>query len=133
MSHRLGVYLAPGHNRPSDLDYIARLQPPVVRILDPDVQHIVNIYKVAPKARIGLRWWALDDHNGDRKRELYVDPAGAAKRLAAEYRAKVDALYATGVALPPRSQLLLNAWNEVATWELDKRAAITEGNRVLAL
>jgi len=38
MAHRIGVYWAPGHGRPGDLEYMRRLQPPAIRILDPDVQ-----------------------------------------------------------------------------------------------
>lgn len=48
--HRIGVYWAPGHGRPTDIDYMRQLQPPAIRILDPDVQHIADAYRAAPNA-----------------------------------------------------------------------------------
>jgi hypothetical protein len=38
----------------------------------------LRVQQAAPEAQIMLRSWDIDDHNGDRKREVYADPKAAA-------------------------------------------------------
>jgi hypothetical protein len=74
----LSVYLSDHHSWDSTTDYIRRLQPAWVRIHQPTARAIWRVQQAAPNAKIMLRSWDIDDHNGDRKREVYADPRGAA-------------------------------------------------------
>jgi len=63
-----------------------QLQPPAIRILDPDVQHIADAYRACPNALILPRDWALSEQKQDANR----DPVGTGKRHAIEWRDKID-------------------------------------------
>lgn len=88
----LGVYYAPWHWRDEDVDYMRRLNPAWVRIHQPSARAIYTVQQAAPNAKIMLRSWDIDDHNGDRKREMYADPKGAARKHLEMWKAKWDEL-----------------------------------------
>lgn len=116
MNHSLGVYYAPEHSRQSDRDYIAKLQPPVIRILDPDVQQIAELHALAPEAIIAPRTWAIDDNDGAAVRDLMVDASGTGRKHANQYHAQLiqwqnEALQ-RGLRLPPTERIYFNAANE---------------------
>lgn len=88
----LGPYWSPWHWRPEDIEYIRRLNPAWIRIHQPTAKAIHTAQENAPGARIVLRSWDIDDHNGDRKREMYQDPKGAARKHLELWKAKWDEL-----------------------------------------
>jgi hypothetical protein len=116
MAHALGCYYAPEHSRQQDRDYIAALQPPVIRILDPDVQQIVNMHALAPGAILLPRIWSIDDNNGQAVRDLMADPQGTGRRHADQYRAQLIDWYSQaslrGLTMPPSERIMFNAANE---------------------
>jgi hypothetical protein len=116
MAHALGCYYAPEHSRQRDRDYIAALQPPVIRILDPDVQQIVNMHALAPGAILLPRIWSIDDNNGQAVRDLMADPQGTGRRHADQYRAQLIDWYSQaslrGLTMPPSERIMFNAANE---------------------
>jgi hypothetical protein len=110
--HRLGVYWCPGHGRPGDLEYMRQLQPPAIRILDPDVQHISDAHKAAPNALICPRDWALSEQKSDANR----DPIATGERHAVEWRDKIDywrnQAQMRGLPFPQDTQLVIVGINE---------------------
>lgn len=92
MSSILSVYLSDHHGWDSTTDYIRRLQPAWVRIHQPTARSIWRVQQEAPNARIMLRSWDIDDHNGDRKREAYADPVKAARDHLLMWDALLDKL-----------------------------------------
>ena len=108
MSNVLSVYWSPHHMRVSeddsnsDLAYIRELQPEWIRIHQPTATAIYHAQRAAPNAKIMLRSWDIDDHNGDRKREMYADPKGAAVKHLALWNEKLIAL---------KNELRVNGWN----------------------
>lgn len=80
MSSTLSIYHSPWHWLERDFQYMRRLAPAWVRIHQPSARAIHLDQQAAPNANILLRSWDIDDHNGDRKRELYANPVGAAQR-----------------------------------------------------
>lgn len=120
MTH-LGVYYAPEHGFQVDRDYIAALQPPVIRVLDPDVQHIADMHALAPNAIIAPRTWAIDDgsdedHPSKQVNRLMADPVGTGRDHAQQYRGQLDRWQQEasqrGLRLPPAERLLFNSANE---------------------
>lgn len=106
----LGVYWAPGHQRPTDIDYMQRLQPPAIRVLDPDPNQLVIAHNAAPHALILPRDWALSEQHDDVRR----DPVGTGKRHAQEWRAKLDRWQ-----LPiPADQIVVVGINEPQVWTM---------------
>lgn len=98
MTRVLSIYYDPWHWWQSSEDYIQALQPPWIRIHQPSARAIHVAQSKAPNARIMLRSWDIDDHNGDRKREMYRDPIGAARQhigmwdaLRKQLQAELDA------------------------------------------
>lgn len=135
MSHKLGIYYAHHHDWPSSWDYIARLQPPVSRILMPGdhpTDLVSRVYRTAPNAVIPLRWWDIDDGGESNKRNKLADPERAAEQDAITYLARIETMerVATlnGLPFPPRRQLRVNGLNEPPTWEHDKRPAVVRYN-----
>lgn len=121
MTHALGVYYAPEHGFAEDRDYIAALQPRVIRILDPDVQHIADMHALVPNAIIAPRTWAIDDgsdedHPSKQVNRLMADPIGTGRDHAQQYRGQWDRWTAEsqqrGLRLPPVERILFNSANE---------------------
>lgn len=116
MTHKLGIYYAPEHSRQADRDFIAALQPPVIRLLDPDVQQISDMHRLCPNAIIATRIWQIDDNNGQAARDLMADPVGTGQRHANQYRAQYiqwhsEAL-SRGLPFPSSDRVYFNAANE---------------------
>jgi hypothetical protein len=80
MTNVLSPYWSPWHWRDEDLAYFRRLDPAWINIHQPTAKAIHLAQQAAPNAKVLLRSWDIDDHNGDRKREMYADPKGAAGR-----------------------------------------------------
>lgn len=130
----LGVYYAPEHTIPADIDYIRKLQPPVIRLFDnPDVQQMANIHALAPGAIICPRTWAIDDgsdedHPSKQVNRINADPVGTAHDHAQQYRAQLDRWKQEagqrGLQLPADDHIYFNSANEPNQGgELDKIAA----------
>lgn len=113
-NHILGVYWAPGHNRHTDHAYMRVLQPPAIRILDPDVSQMATAHRLAPNALLLPRDWALSEQHDDVRR----DPAGTGRRHAQEWRRKLDAWRSTGAQMPPDSRIVVVGINEPRVWEM---------------
>jgi hypothetical protein len=95
MAHKLGVYWSPAHDPLPELTYIHALQPPVIRILTEDVEHIVQAHAAAPEAIIIPRVWRLDDNRTEHNpegvyEEINVDPYNAGVIHASKILGKVD-------------------------------------------
>lgn len=110
----LSVYWAPGHQRQSDIEYMQRLQPPAIRVLDPDPNQLVIAHKAAPKALLLPRDWALSEQHDDARR----DPVGTGKRHAHDWRGKIDRWRAEGHTLPPDNQIIVVGLNEPRVWDM---------------
>lgn len=139
MTTKLGVYYAPEHSRQSDRDYIAALQPRVIRILDPDVQQIADMHALAPNAIIAPRTWVIDDNGGAAVRNLMADPVGTGYDHAQQYAAQWDRwtreAAQRGLRLPNVDRILFNSANEpnqggtpdkIATYNLNFLQRCTE-------
>lgn len=110
--HVLSVYWAPGHMRQTDLDYMTHLQPPAIRILEPDASTMTRAHMLAPRALLLPRDWALSEQHDDMRR----DPVGTGRRHAQDWRGKVDAWRAAGMTAPD-SQIVVVGINEPRVWE----------------
>lgn len=123
----------------SDLVYIRSLQPAWIRIHQPTATAIFHAQRAAPNARIMLRSWDIDDHNGDRKREMYADPVGAASLHMGMWEIKLieleNELRANGMSYD-KTKWFLGLVNEpdpayvsqVVTYSLESmRIAVTHG------
>jgi hypothetical protein len=135
MTHKLGVYFASHHGWQSSWDYIARLQPPVIRLLlpgDAPTELVSRVHRTVPNATIALRWWDVDDGGEGNKRGKLADPERSAEQDAITYLARIETMEQeaklNGLPFPPRRQLRVNALNEPPTWEHDKRPAIVRYN-----
>lgn len=92
MSSILGPYYSPTHWYPQDEEYMRRLDPAWVNIHQPSARAIQQVQDAAPNARIMLRSWDIDDKDGERKREMYADPKGAARKHLEMWKRKWDEL-----------------------------------------
>lgn len=108
----LGVYWRPEHMRQGDLDYMARLQPPAIRLLDPDASTMNRAHHAAPKALLLPRDWALSEQHSD----LEFDPAGTGIRHAQEWRTRLDRWRSQGLTVP-QDQIIVVGINEPRVWE----------------
>ena len=114
--HKLGVYWAPQHDPTPVLEYIHRLQPPVVRVMTEDVNHICQVHAAAPGAMILPRVWRIDDDNGRAVREMNENATEAGKRHAEQLDAQIyewrTQAHDRGLTFPPDSQLVMGGANE---------------------
>jgi hypothetical protein len=102
MSHVLGPYCSFWHWRAEDEQYIHQLDPAWTRIHQPTAKAIHVVQSNAPNANIMLRSWDVDDSNGERKREMYADPKGAAHKHLAMWKTKWEEL---------ETELKRNGWD----------------------
>ena len=116
----LGCYWAPGHQRAADIDYMHRLQPPAIRILDPDPNQMTIAYSAAPNALLLPRDWALSEQHDD----VLRDPIATGVRHARDWREKIDRWRAQGAKLPPDSQIFVVGINEPKVWEMREQVVI---------
>lgn len=92
MTNTLSVYLSWHHGWPQTEDYLRRLDPAWIRIHQPDAMKVAKAQELCPNAKIMLRSWDIDDHNGERKAEMYADPKGAAVKHLNMWLRKRDEL-----------------------------------------
>lgn len=92
MTNILGPYYSPWHWRGEDEEYMRQLDSAWANIHQPSARAIETVQRNAPNARIMLRSWDIDDNNGERKREMYADPKGAARKHLDMWRVKWDEL-----------------------------------------
>jgi hypothetical protein len=90
-----------------------QLQPAAIRILDPDIQHMVDAHAAAPGALLLPRFWSMSEQ----KQDMIRDPISTGKRHAREWREKVNAWRATGAALPADDRIIVVGINEPPVWE----------------
>jgi hypothetical protein len=102
------------------------LQPPVVRILEPDIDDLRLVWSVAPNALILVRYWWLDDGDRHQHAEMVRDPVGTAQRHAAEWRVQLTKLGALG-----NPQVIPTGVNEPSVNEQNVRWACVEYTKVL--
>ena len=116
MSHKLSVYWAPQHDPAPALDYMHRLQPPVIRVMTEDVNHISQAFQAVPDAWIIPRVWRIDDDNGRAVREMNENPTEAAKRHCKQLVDQIDTWRAQAkersLPFPPRNRIRLAGANE---------------------
>lgn len=69
---KLSVFLNPVHGRPTDIDFIRKLQPASVKIVNPDVQKVADVHAAAPNALIVLR----NHPRSEEHDQAYANPIG---------------------------------------------------------
>lgn len=119
----LGVYWAPQHDQSEHLRHIEVVNGET-RIMAPDVQHVHDAYSRTHKP-IQLRWWEVDDHDGQAARDIYASPEVTGRRHAEEFRRRIDAMRhqanERGLLFPPDDLLWVMGINEPPIWEHDFR------------
>lgn len=116
MSHKVGVYWSPHHEQGPVLDYIARLKPPVIRVLTEDVQHISDAHAASPNSIIIPRVWRIDDDSGRARHEMMQNPTLAgnthARQMVEFVKSKRREAVARGLPFPKQSQIIIGGANE---------------------
>jgi hypothetical protein len=107
MSNLLGVYSSVMHRKPEHYDFLKRLQPAVIKILDGGVPDYQWAYANLPDALIVARDWALSEQHDD----MTGDPIGTGKRHAREWDQ-----HASRLGLD-RTRTLVLGINEPRVWE----------------
>lgn len=114
----LGVHLIPIHNRPGDYEYIRRLQPGSVKIVDPDVAQISRIHQAAPDTLIVLRNHPRSEQHDDVRR----DAVATGKRHAQEWRRDVDRFWSEAaqrnLPMPSQQNIIVLGINEPHVWSM---------------
>lgn len=103
----LAVYWSAHHRRPTDYEYMSRLQPAAVKIMDggpPDYQWVRHN---VPGALVIARDWALSEQKSD----MLNNPAGTGRRHAQEWKQKQAHL-----GFDPANTLVLGI-NEPEVWD----------------
>lgn len=112
MTNKLGVYWAPQHGRPEDKDYISRLNPRGILIMNPDVQHISDAWRLSYGSLILLR----DHPLSEQKDDAIHDPQGTGRRHAREWREHVDKFRQQAaersIPFPPDDRIVVMGLNE---------------------
>ena len=113
----LWVHWIPTHDPNPYLDYIRKLQPGGVKIINPDVEHISRVFQASPNSLIMLRQHSLSEE----KSEMYADPVNTANRHVQWWLDRIDEIYRQAaernLPMPPRSQLILLGINEPEVWD----------------
>lgn len=111
---KLGVFLNPVHGRPTDIDFIRRLQPASVKIINPDVQKVADVYAAAPNALIVLRYHPRSEEHD----QAYANPIGTgASHADADAQMWAEMLQQAqqrGLALP--NNVIFCGLNEPHVW-----------------
>lgn len=101
MTNVLGAYYDPWHWRGEDAEFMGACDSAWTLIHQPSARAIHVVREVLPNTNVLLRSWDIDDSNGDRKREMYADPKGAAHKHLDMWAAKRDEL---------KAELQRNGW-----------------------
>jgi murein DD-endopeptidase MepM/ murein hydrolase activator NlpD len=107
MTNRLGVYWSVSHRRPADYEYFKRLNPSVMKVMDPGNNDIAWINDNLPDALVVARIHSLSEQHED----MLKDPIGTGVRHAREWDG-----HATRLGLD-RSRTLILGLNEPRIWE----------------
>lgn len=129
MAPKLSVFWSPQHKaeRPDDIEYIRKLNPYDILILQPDVQDVIDAHIASQHSEIVLRWWELDDNRGNEGAdgvygELRRDPRGLARRTVEELVVRVARMEQEAkrrlAPFPDREQLICHLVNEPDTNDL---------------
>ena len=83
--HRMGVHMIPVHGRPTDEEYMKRLRPSSIKVIDPDPNYIRRCLTYIDTAGVVV----LRDHPlSEQKSDMTRDPVGTGKRHAKEWMQK---------------------------------------------
>ena len=107
MSNLLGVYWSIMHRKPEHYEFLKRLQPAVLKIMDGGVPDYQWAYANLPDALIVARDWALSEQHDD----MTGDPIGTGQRHAREWDQHANRLGFD------RSRTLVLGINEPRVWE----------------
>lgn len=109
---KLWAHWIPIHDANPYLDYMSKLKPGGIKIIDPDVSHISRAYVASPNSIFILRDHPLSEQKGD----MYNDPHGTALRHAMRWNEKVRQYYldaaVRSLPMPPRENLVVLGINE---------------------
>jgi hypothetical protein len=115
---RFGVYWSPAHTDNSYKDVIGAIGGPV-RILGPDVQHIVDVAARTPD-EIWPRWWDLDDNDYKVIDLMKADPEGCGEQMALAMMARRDQFRQQAterkLPFPDNSRFRFSGINEPPIW-----------------
>ena len=76
MQNKFGVYLVNTHDKAETWDYMSKLNPNAIRILDPSVSLVKRVYDMFPNALIFPRYWAISENQEEYQR----NPVGLANQ-----------------------------------------------------
>jgi hypothetical protein len=107
MASKLGPYWSVMHRRPADYDFFRRLQPSVIKVMDPGDNDIAWINENLPNALVVARIHALSEQHDD----MLKDPVGTGIRHANEWNEHANRL---GL---DRSRTLVLGQNEPRVWD----------------
>ena len=114
--NKLWIHWIPTHDPNPYLNYIAKLQPGGIKIIDPDVTHISRAFEVSPGSIFVLRNHPLSED----KDAIYNNPVETGKRHADWWNTKVREYYAQAaernLPMPKRENLIVLGGNELAIW-----------------
>lgn len=98
---------------------MADLEPFDILILDPDVQDVSDAHRASPNSEITLRYWNVDDNNGEMQQAMAADPINTADYVADVLIGIVsdmeDEATARHLVFPPRELLNCHLINEPDT------------------
>jgi len=116
--NRMGVHWIPTHGRIGDLEYIQKLQPLAVKIIDPDVQQISDVHVRSPHSLIVLREHSISEQ----KEEMKNKPIQLGQDHANWWSHKIGELQNEashrGIPFPPVNKLSMCGINEPPVWEV---------------
>lgn len=102
---RLGVHWISDLYRQSDLEYMAALRPPVIKIINPSPDRAREAFqRIDPNGHVALRYHPISEQHA----EAQADPVGTAKRHAKYWIDQLNGPYATF----DRSRLYVMGLNE---------------------
>lgn len=109
MSTRKSMHWIPIHTDGYDKEVIKVWKPPVIKIIDPSWQHIVDARAASPNS-----WFVLRDHPlSEQHEDMFLDPVGTGKRHAERWDQRLWELNAD----PERTWI--SGINEPHVWEKD--------------
>lgn len=112
MQHKIGVHYIPMHGRQTDLDYMATLRPPSIKIVGLDVQRIADVHSAAPNALLVFRQHKLSEE----KQEQETAPAETGTRHGRQWADLISALRSEarrrGLRFPDNNQICILGINE---------------------
>lgn len=89
-AHRLGVHLIADLYRQSDLDYMAALRPPVIKIVNPSRDRVVEAFaRIDPNGHVALRYHPISEQQA----ELAANPVALGVAHAQYWINQLDSTY----------------------------------------